>query len=130
MLYTEYGTLAVSAEGGGAIPIPDATVRIRGADEENRFTEYSLVTDRDGITDRVSLPAPPRSLSLAPGAPEKPYASYDVEIIKEGFYTTRILGAAIFAGIDADIPVVMLPLGVGDDGGVITLTVTENERLE
>ena len=130
MLYTEYGTLAVSAEGGGAIPIPDATVRIRGADEENRFTEYSLVTDRDGITDRVSLPAPPRSLSLAPGAPEKPYASYDVEIIKEGFYTKRILGAAIFAGIDADIPVVMLPLGVGDDGGVITLTVTENERLE
>ena len=130
MLYTEYGTLAVSAEGGGAIPIPDATVRIRGADEENRFTEYSLVTDRDGITERVSLPAPPRSLSLAPGAPEKPYASYDVEIIKEGFYTKRILGAAIFAGIDADIPVVMLPLGVGGGGGVITLTVTENERLE
>ena len=123
-------TLTVSTQAAKEIPISGATVRVRGADEENRFEEYSLITDLDGITEKISLGAPPRDASLSPGAPERPYSTYDVEIIKEGFLTKRILGISIFAGIDAFLPIAMLPLEVGGSGGTVTLTVTQNESLE
>ena len=89
-----------------------------------------VITDLDGITEKISLGAPPRDASLSPGAPERPYSTYDVEIIKEGFLTKRILGISIFAGIDAFLPIAMLPLEVGGSGGTVTLTVTQNESLE
>ena len=85
MRYTENAPLTVKATAGGALPVSDVVVRIRGADEENRFVEYSLLTDVDGVTRPTLLPTPPVAASLSPRAPEAPYASYDVDIIKSGF---------------------------------------------
>lgn len=67
------------------IPIEGAVVRVRGADEENRFVEYSLLTDIDGITESIALIAPTVEYSLVPDPAEAPFANYTVEVSKIGF---------------------------------------------
>lgn len=130
MPYTENAFLTVKTTAGAALPVSDAVVRIRGADEENRFIEYSLLTDVDGVTPPISLPTPPKVASLSPRAPESPYSSYEVEIVKSGYYTKRLVGLAMFSGIDTILPIDMIPLGEGELGGVLNLTLTQNEMLE
>ena len=54
------GSLIVKAStASGAIPLENVTVVIQGLDSDNSDTLISLVTDRDGITPRVELSAPP-----------------------------------------------------------------------
>ncbi len=94
---------------GGALPVEGATVRIRGAEEGNRDIVYSLLTDRDGVTERVSLPAPPRELSEYPDPTDVPFAIYDIEIIKEGYFTKRIYNVPVFDGINSEQLIAMIP---------------------
>ena len=135
MNFDESGTLAIRAyTAGGAIPLQNGRVKITGAVEENRFFEAYLITDSDGLTARIALPSPNRSYSLAPGAAEMPYASYDVEISAPGYYTKKLYGVSIFSGIDSLQPIAMIPLT--DGGGVpapkdnLEIYIKENERLE
>ena len=51
----------------GAIPLSNATVNIRGMEPENSGILLSLVTNSDGQTVKVPLPAPSIDLSEAPG---------------------------------------------------------------
>ena len=117
MAFDESGTLTVRTYGANAFPIEGATVRIRGAAEENRFVEYSVITDEDGVTVPVVLPAPDRSNSLSPNGVGASYAPYDVEIIKDGYYTKKIYGVAIFSGVGAFLPVNMIPFTSSEMGG-------------
>ena len=136
MNLTESGTLSVRAYSAGeAEPISGAVVRIKGAEEDNRFVIYSLLTDYDGITKTVTLPAPAKSNSLSPGAKEIPYSVYDIEITKDGFYTKRFFNVAVFSGINAVLPVNMIPNGnnaVHDNfpHGNLNVIITENPSLE
>ena len=130
MEYTENARLTVKTTAGGVLPVVGAVVRIRGSDEENRFVEYSLLTDIDGLTPAILLPTPKREASLSPRAVEAPYSSYDVEIIKSGFYTKRLVGMAMFSGIDAILPIDMIPLGEGEPNTTLNIMLTQNEMLE
>ena len=94
---------------GGALPVKDAIVRITGAEEDNRFVSYSLVTDRDGQTDVVSLPAPSVNYSLSPGPAELPYSVYDLVITAPGYLTKRISGLTIFSGVNSVQLINMIP---------------------
>lgn len=119
MKYTDYGTLTVRATvASESLPVADATVVIRGADENNREVLYSVLTDSDGLTPKVSLPAPPESLSETPTPSQLPYAKYDVEISKEGYYTKKILEIPVFSGISTSLPVNMLTKISFEDGGL------------
>lgn len=112
------GTLVINTyAGSGAIPISTATVRIRGADEDNRFIEYSVLTDEDGISPAVNLPAPDASYSLTQHPSEAPYSNYDVEVIKDGYYTKKIYTVPIFSGITSILPVAMIPFIPYSEGG-------------
>ena len=136
MEYNEYGTLKVRIYAASeAIPIKDGVVRISGADENNRFIQYSILTDRDGVTDTVNLPSPNRSYSLSPGMPEIPYAIYDIEVSAPGYYTKTIRNVAIFSGINSMQPINMIPISLNGGGsayprGNLDATVRENENLE
>ena len=136
MNLSDSGTLSVRAYSAGeAEPISDAVVRIKGAEEENRFVIYSLLTDNDGITKTVTLPAPPKTNSLSPGAKEIPYSVYDIEITKDGFYTKRFFNIAVFSGVNAVLPVNMIPSGNNTQMdnfpyGNLNILVTENPSLE
>lgn len=104
------GTLRIRAyTAGGALPVQGATVRIIGGDESNRLIAYSLTTDRDGLTEAVTLPAPDAQYSLSPGAAEQPYSVYDVEITAPGFLTKRISGLTVFSGVESVQLINMIP---------------------
>ena len=96
------------------MPVSGVFVSISGNDEFNLGTEVSAITDRDGLTDKLPLPAPPIALSLSSGAPEQPYSTYDVYVSKEGYYPKRIFNVAVFPRIVSTLPLSMTP-----DAGLI-----------
>ena len=136
MQYDEFGTLTVRTyTGGEALPVPKTVVRIRGVDEENRFVEYSLLTDPDGVTKGIQLPSPGKKYSLTPNSAEVPYALYKIELSADGYYPKIINDVAIFSGVNSQQSIAMIPLPVRDvdtvyPRGNLTATVKENENLE
>lgn len=104
------GTLRIRAyTAGGALPVADAIVTIMGAEERNRDVAYSLLTDMDGQTDIVVLPAPALSYSLAPNPKEAPSAIYNIEINREGYLKKRVLGVPVFSGVNSVQLINMIP---------------------
>ena len=134
-MLNSYGSLRIRTyTAGGALPVAGALVSIRGAEEQNRFVVHTLLTDRDGLTEKVSLPAPAVNYSLAPSPAETPYSVYDVEISADGFYTKRINGMSVFAGIDSIqlvnmIPSSSSPLETYPKGNINTI-IPENQNLQ
>ena len=99
---TSNGYLIVKVStAGGAIPIEAVTVIIQGKDEENKDILISLLTDRNGLTEKVSLPAPKKDLSTAPAPDSKPYSSYNIDVYKKGYYPQHYTGVPIFDSITA-----------------------------
>ncbi len=92
----------------GAIPLEGASVNIRGGDAQNSGIIYSLSTNRDGLTQKVSLPAPARGLSEVPGN-VAPYALYNIDIFKEGYIDLSFTNVAVFDSITSIQPAVMIP---------------------
>lgn len=136
MKYNDSGKLTVRAyTAGGALPVANAVIRVRGIDENNRYISYSILTDIDGITSINSLPAPDKMISLSPGAVEVPYATYNIEASADGYYTKNISSVAIFSGENAILPINMIPISLDNGGsnyprGSLDTTVYENELLE
>ena len=131
---TEYGTLSIRAyTAGGALPVEGAVVRILGAEETNRDVSYSLLTDRDGNTAKVTLPTPNKSYSMAPGASERPYALYDVEVSASNYYSKKINGVSVFSGINSLQLVNMIPTSQNEISGYprgnVNANIPENENL-
>ena len=84
-----------------AIPIENASVIIQGKDEDNQNILLSLLTDIDGLTPRITLPAPSADLSQAPSPSEKPYSVYNIDVFKEGYYPQHYNGVPIFQNVTA-----------------------------
>lgn len=118
-----------------ALPIERAIVRIYGNEELNGGVEYSVQTSRDGLTEVVNLPTPNMNYSLSPNPVEQPYATYNIEITKNGYYKKTIENIAVFANTLSLLPVEMVP-----NAGLTKNTtppkdtnfsiITENEELE
>ncbi len=114
---------------GGAIPLGGAevTLRIHRPPDggEGGDTVAVLYTNADGKTELVSLPAPAKSLSLAPaqdGSPT-PYALYDADIRMAGFGRQSYFRIPVFDGITSIQHAALIPLpengvpdGVRSDG--------------
>lgn len=98
----------------GAIPVEDVTVVLQGNEPENSDVLISLITDRDGLTRKVALPAPARSLSGAPDPASKPYSSYNIDVYKEGYYPQHYNRVPIFDGIVAVQNAAIIPLSEFD----------------
>ncbi len=136
MPFDKTGTLIINAtSAGGALPAENTVVRIFGAGEENRDVEYSIVTDVDGISRSIILPAPSRLLSQTPGSREQSYAVYNIEITSPGFYSKKIYNVAVFEDEKTIQPINMIPLpenriGVTYPRDTLTTYVQENEMLE
>lgn len=133
----EYGTLMVRTYTAGALPVEEAVVRIKGADETNRTVVYSLVTDLDGVSETVTLPAPPKALSESPDTVGIPYSLYDVEVYADGYYPKRIYGVTVFSGVKTLIELNMIPTSENPDDyledyprGNVNSVVPPNSDLE
>ena len=117
-----------------ALPVNGVLIKIYGTDDYNQDIKYSLITDSNGITEEISLPAPNKSYSTSPGAKECPYAVYNIELAKDGFYPKRIDNVPIFSDTTALLPIEMIPLSYDSKGAVIpnnnlNSTIYENDKL-
>ena len=136
MPFDKTGTMIIKTlTASGALPVEGTVVRVVGSEEQNRFVEYSILTDIDGSTQILTLPAPSRVYSEAPGAAEAPYALYNIEISAPGYYTKKIYNVAVFDSIETIQEVRMIPIEIYKNGvtyprdNLITF-VKENEKLE
>lgn len=99
---TSNGYLIVKVStASGAIPVEAVNVIIQGIEDTNSNILLSLVTDRNGLTTKISLPAPSKELSTSPSPESKPYSTYNIDVYKEGFYPQHYTGVPIFDGITA-----------------------------
>ena len=110
-MYESTGDLRIRAfTAGGAIPVSGAIVRLWGADEENRDFIRSTITDRDGGGFFTDVPAPSVEYSLTPDPAERPFATYDLEVVAKGYATQKISGVSVFSGIESYQPLNLIPI--------------------
>ena len=135
-MFEGFGTFALQAyTAGGAYPVPGALVRIQSTNNPTEVIQRSLITDEDGLTERIRLPAPSRNISLDPDSIEIPYATYNIEISSDGYYSKQISNVAVFDGINATLPISMIPFIPYSEGGKyprgnVNAIITENKALE
>ncbi len=115
-LLTDVGQLQirVSTE-NQAIPIVGAVVTITS--EESPSSPWVLITDQSGLSPIIDLPAKDRRLSLTPDNPS-PYASYDVTVTADGYFSKQFLSLPIYGGVTAIQNVSMIPLPEGGDNDI------------
>ena len=93
----------------GAIPLEGATVNIRGGSPETSGVLYSLRTNRDGQTEKISLPTPPPSASATPQSGVVPYSLYNIDVFQDGYVPLEFQGVPIFPNVTSIQPAVMVP---------------------
>ena len=103
-----YLTVKVSTA-RGAIPLEGATVNIRGNEADISSVIYSLRSDRDGKIPRVSLSTPPAKESASPQA-SAPYATYNIDVFKDGYTPLFFHNVPVFSGVTSVQPAVMVPI--------------------
>lgn len=113
----------------GAIPLQDAAVNIRGGNESNSGVIYSLTTNSDGQTPKVSLPTPELYYSESPDNPI-PYALYNIDVFKEGYTPMYFNNVPIFPSVISIQPAVMLPLSEGGAPTTVTEINTESSGAD
>ena len=129
-----FGNLTIRTyTAGGGLPVEGALVRIFGAEEVNRDVSHTLITDEDGTTQNVALPAPLRINSLSPNPSGAAYALYNIEVEKDGYYDKKIFGSSVFSGINSLLLVNMIPVSDGGQSdyprGNVNTVIPENESL-
>ena len=77
-------------------PIMNATVDISYTGQPDSVIE-ELSTDESGLTETVSLPAPPVEYSMEPGD-NQPYSEYNIKVSAPGYEDLLISGSEIFSG--------------------------------
>ncbi len=114
--YTGEGYLIMNvSSASGALPLKDARVHITGADIQNRDVEYSLITNESGLSEKIALKAPPKSLSLSPGNANG-YAKYTAIVTKDGYYTQTFRALPVFDSITSIQPVLLVPIAPYNTG--------------
>ncbi len=89
------------------IPVSGATVTITQPGSEGKHRVLAVeITDANGFTRPIPLPAPPRILSDEPGA-KHPYASYDVWVEHPDYKLVVVRDAQVFSGVETIQPVMM-----------------------
>jgi len=135
MKFEDFGFLSVlTSSADSSLPVEGSVIRITGEQEENSFIDFSIITDVDGITEKIELPAPNKLYSLSPSSPEIPYGLYRIEVRNRGYYTKIIENVAVFSGIHTSLPVNMIPSPIHTQNieyprNTLDTFIRENENL-
>ena len=103
----------------GALPVAGAKVVVFKIIGGKKHVFYSLTTDSSGLTQVMSLPAPPKELSETPDSKIQPYALYDAEVTAAGYNDVLIRDLPVFEGVLSLQKVALVP-NVGQETEVIT----------
>lgn len=128
--YTGMGYLVIRAStASNAIPLEGATVTVRGNQPNFSAVIVELTTERNGLTPKISLSAPPRRNSVSPGI-ENPFATYNIDVKSKGYFPTSTQQVPIFDGITSVQPINLIPLpknGTSDRFDPYSEIVTDSE---
>ena len=106
----------------GAIPLEGAAVHIRTNEDADTTPRadilYATTTNRDGNTERITLPAPPREATMKPSE-VPPFSTYHLEVRREGYGMQSFISLPIFSGITSVQPVDLIPLPEDGMGNVL-----------
>lgn len=113
----ESGTMRVEAfSGDRSFGIGSARVMIFVELPSGNVAVFDGLTDIDGVTQSVRLPAPPREISQSPqtGANARlPYAVYSVYVEHPAFVRSVFSNVPVFSGVESIQPVRMLAKSPG-----------------
>lgn len=98
----------------GQIPIEGADITISYTGEPGSVLK-ELTTDISGLTETVSLPAPPIEYSLNPESEVQPYSEYNFFVTAPGFEPVFVSGSELFADTLSIQPIRMNPLEVTEE---------------
>ena len=119
--YTGTGYIIVKvATASGAIPVEGVTVIVRGNEDQNSAILLSFLTDRDGLTPRAALPAPSREESQSPNG-KRPFSTYNIDVLKEGYYPQYYQNVPVFDGITAVQTANIIPISEGGERNPYTV---------
>ena len=114
------GTLTVvTTTARGTMPVAGAQVTVTPQDQATQ--PMTDTTNEDGRTRIFVLPAPPPFASQTPEQPH-PYAVYTIFVEAAGFRPVDAIGVAVFSGVNATLPVELIP----SLGGAPNQTQVEN----
>ncbi len=102
-----------------ALPVAGARVVVSKDIGGRKHVFYSLTTDSSGLTQVMSLPAPPKELSETPDSSVQPYALYNAEVSAVGYNDVLIRDIPVFEGVLSLQKVAMVP-ELGQQTEVIT----------
>lgn len=98
----------------GQIPVRDAQIQIYSESSPDQIIE-ELTTDQSGLSETITLPAPPIEYSQTPESEVQPYANYNLIIRAEGYSPVTISGSELLADSTSFQPIRMEPLEVFGD---------------
>lgn len=106
----ETGTLRIETFASDrAFAVPSARVMVFLPLDSGNVTLYDGITDISGSSERIVLPAPPRSLSSTPNNGKAlPYSTYTVYIEHPSYVRALFNNVPVFSGIESVQPVQML----------------------
>ena len=94
----------------GAIPLSGAQVTVRGGEESNSEYYRSFYSGASGLTEKIALPAPLRSLSEDPSSNGvKPYSLYSIDVFYDGYVDLSFVNVPVFDTITSVQPANMIP---------------------
>ena len=94
----------------GAIPLSGAQVTVRGGEESNSDYYRSFYSGVSGLTPKIALPAPLRSLSENPSnGGIKPYSLYSIDVFSDGYVDLSFVNVPVFDTITSVQPANMIP---------------------
>jgi len=132
--YTGTGYLVVRVTTASeALPLEGANVTVYGDEANFSSVIARLTTDNDGLTPKLALMAPPRSLSESANSHSRPFATYTVTVNKDGYYPLDSRSVPIFDGITSVQPADLIPLpqnGYPDSFIPYGTRITESETLD
>lgn len=102
------GTLRIELVTGGALPVNDATVRVRNLSGELLYEEQIPVGD-EGISRAFELEVPDMELSLDQKEVSAPYGLFDVEVLAGDFINAFVNGVQVFAGMESILQIPLQP---------------------
>lgn len=106
----ETGTLRIETFASDrAFAVPSARLMVFLPLESGNITLYDGITDISGSSERIVLPAPPRSLSSSPdNGNVLPFSAYTVYIEHPSYVRSLFNNVPVFSGIESVQPVQML----------------------
>lgn len=88
-------------------PVEGALVRIYRTEDNLQYLEQEFYTDGNGMTPNIALEAPDQSLSLHLHHTKQPYATYDIELSKDGYDIEERRSIQIFETVSSTLDMEM-----------------------